>query len=268
MKSPMKTLLLISMLGLGMAQAQAAERIVVLSSDIADIMVALKAESLVVGRDSLSKAPSLAHAKNIGMFRNLSAEPIVALKPTVVLGSHMAHPASIYGQLNRHKIKAVNVIPTQSEQSFAKGIVEVGKYAGKSSQAGALSQTWLRQMQARAKTGKRYVFTYDGQIVAGKNTVADTLIRLAGGVNAAAHIDGMKPIARETWATLKPDVVVIAQHSLPMVGGSMAAFKQRPEMASSAAARNNKVVSMTAGEAFSLDLNSPKVVDKLHALAR
>ena len=92
MKSPMKTLLLISMLGLGMAQAQAAERIVVLSSDIADIMVALKAESLVVGRDSLSKAPSLAHAKNIGMFRNLSAEPIVALKPTVVLGSHMAHP--------------------------------------------------------------------------------------------------------------------------------------------------------------------------------
>ena len=98
MKSPMKTLLLISMLGLGMAQAQAAERIVVLSSDIADIMVALKAESLVVGRDSLSKAPSLAQAKNIGMFRNLSAEPIVALKPTVVLGSYMAHPASIYGQ--------------------------------------------------------------------------------------------------------------------------------------------------------------------------
>ena len=162
----------------------------------------------------------------------------------------------------------MNVIPTQSEQSFAKGIVEVGKYAGKSSQAGALSQTWLRQMQARAKTGKRYVFTYDGQIVAGKNTVADTLIRLAGGVNAAANIDGMKPIARETWAMLKPDVVVIAQHSLPMVGGSVAAFKQRPEMASSAAARSNKVVSMTAGEAFSLDLNSPKVVDKLHALAR
>ena len=112
------------------------------------------------------------------------------------------------------------------------------------------------------------MFTYDGQIVAGKNTVADTLIRLAGGVNAAANIDGMKPIARETWATLKPDVVVIAQHSLPMVGGSVAAFKQRPEMAASAAARNNKVVSMTAGEAFSLDLNSPKVVDKLHALAR
>ena len=180
----------------------------------------------------------------------------------------MAHPANIYGQLNRHQIKAVNVIPQQSEQSFAKGIVEVGKYAGKSPQAGALAQTWLRQMQARTKTGKRYVFTYDGQMVAGKNTVADTLIRLAGGINAAAHIDGMKPIARETWLNLKPDVVVIAQHSLPMVGGSVAAFKQRPEIATSAAARGNKVVAMSAGEAFSLDLNSPKTVDKLHALAR
>ena len=268
MKITRHSLLLGSLLALSLGMAQAAERIVVLSSDIADIMVALKAENLVVGRDSLSKAPTLASAKNIGMFRNLTAEPIVALKPTVVLGSYMAHPANIYGQLNRHQIKAVNVIPQQSEQSFAKGIVEVGKYAGKSPQAGALAQTWLRQMQARTKTGKRYVFTYDGQMVAGKNTVADTLIRLAGGINAAAHIDGMKPIARETWLNLKPDVVVIAQHSLPMVGGSVAAFKQRPEIATSAAARGNKVVAMSAGEAFSLDLNSPKTVDKLHALAR
>ena len=268
MKITRHSLLLGSLLAQSLGMAQAAERIVVLSSDIADIMVALKAENLVVGRDSLSKAPTLAAAKNIGMFRNLSAEPIVALKPTVVLGSHMVHPANIYGQLNRHQIKAVNVIPQQSEQSFAKGIVEVGKYAGKSPQAGALAQTWLRQMQARTKTGKRYVFTYDGQMVAGKNTVADTLIRLAGGINAAAHIDGMKPIARETWLNLKPDVVVIAQHSLPMVGGSVAAFKQRPEIATSAAARGNKVVAMSAGEAFSLDLNSPKTVDKLHALAR
>ena len=268
MKTTQHSLIITSLLSLSMGMAQAAERIVVLSSDVADIMVALKAENLVVGRDSLSKAPTLAQAKNIGMFRNLTAEPIVALKPTVVLGSYMANPASIYAQLKRQQIKALNVIPQQSEQSFAKGIVEVGKYAGKSPQAGALAHTWLRQMQARAKTGKRYVFTYDGQMVAGKNTVADTLIRLAGGVNAAAHIDGMKPIARETWLTLKPDVVVIAQHSLPAVGGSVAAFKQRPEIAASVAARSNKVVAMSAGEAFSLDLNSPKTVDKLHALAR
>ena len=73
MKITRHSLLLGSLLALSLGMAQAAERIVVLSSDIADIMVALKAENLVVGRDSLSKAPTLAAAKNIGMFRNLSA---------------------------------------------------------------------------------------------------------------------------------------------------------------------------------------------------
>lgn len=265
----MMKLIGVGVLGLGLCQwAQAQERIVVLSSDIADIVVALNAQTQVVGRDQMSRAPSLAQAKNIGSFRNLNAEPIVALKPSVVIGSWMAHPSSIYGQLTRHNIKAVNAIPQQTEQAFAKGIQVVGQYTGKNAQAQALSQQWLRQMQARSKTGKRYVFSYDGQLVAGRNTVPDTLIRLAGGTNAAAQIDGMKPISRETWLALKPDVVVIAQHSLPMVGGSTAAFAKRPELAQSAAAKQHKIVALPAGEAFALDLNSPKVVDKLHALAR
>ena len=260
------------LLGLGVAaaslHAQAAERIVVLSSDVSEIIVALKAENQVIGRDSLSTAPTLAHAKNIGVFRNLTLEPIVSLKPTLVLGSWMANPSSVYDQLNAKKVKAVNVIPQQNEQTFAKGITLVGQYVGKTSQAQALSHQWLANMKPRGKTQKRYVFTYDGQMVAGKNTVADTLIRLAGGVNAASNIEGIRPIARETWLTLKPDVIVIAKHSLPAVGGSIDAFKKRPEIAQSPAARHNKIVAMTANEAFSLELDSPKVVDKLHALAR
>lgn len=253
---------------MSMTQAQAQERIVVLSSDVAEIMVALKAEKSVVGKDTFSKAPTLAHAKDIGMFRNLTAEPIVALKPTLVLGSFQAQPTSIYQQLNQFKVKAINVIPKEDEKSFTQGVIQIGQYVGKANQAKVLADTWSKQMQARPKTAKRYVFTYDGQIVAGKNTVADTLIRLAGGVNAAAGVEGLKPLSREAWITMKPDVVVIAHHSLAMVGGSVDAFAARPELKNSPAAINQKIVALSASEAFSLDLNSPKVVDKLHALAR
>jgi iron complex transport system substrate-binding protein len=251
-----------------MAWAQAQERVVVLSSDVADIVVALKAEKMVVGKDSLSKAPSLAHAKDIGMFRNLSAEPIIALKPSLVLGSFQAQPSSIYQQLSQHKVRAANVMATEDEKSFSQGIVKIGEFLGKANEAKALSAAWSKQMQPRLQTGKRYVFTYDGQIVAGKNTVSDTLIRLAGGINAAAHMQGLKPVTREAWVAMKPDVVVITQHSLAMVGGSVTAFGARPELKNSAAAKQQKIVALSAGEAFGLDLNSPKVVDRLHALAR
>ena len=67
---------------------------------------------------------------------------------------------------------------------------------------------------------------------------------------------------------MKPDIVVITNHSLPMVGGTVNAFAQRPKLKNSPAAKNKKIIALTASEAFSLDLNSPKVVDKLHALAR
>lgn len=268
MKKAVQQIALVTLAFGAMSLTQAQERIVVLSSDIAEIMVALKAEKNVVGKDTFSKAPTLAHAKDIGMFRHLTAEPIVALKPSLVLGSFQAQPTSIYQQLNQFKVKAVNIIPKEDEKSFTQGILQIGQYVGKSTQAKALAESWSKQMQVRPKTAKRYVFTYDGQIVAGKNTVADTLIRLAGGVNAAAHIDGLKPLSREAWIAMKPDVVVITHHSLPMVGGSVEAFAARPELKNSPAAIHKKIIALSASEAFSLDLNSPKVVDKLHALAR
>ena len=91
-------------------------------------------------------------------------------------------------------------------------------------------------------------------------------VMAAGGINAAAHVDGLKPLSREAWIAMKPDVVVITHHSLPMVGGSVEAFAQRPELKDSPAAKQKHIVALSASEAFSLDLNSPKVIDKLHAI--
>ena len=47
-------------------------------------------------------------------------------------------------------------------------------------------------MKQQPSSGKRYLFSYDGRIVSGKNTAADEIIRRAGGINAAAAIDGLK----------------------------------------------------------------------------
>ncbi len=251
-----------------MMQAALAEKIVVLSPDVADIVVAIGASADVIGRDNNSSHhKSLSKAKDVGVYRALSPEPIVALKPTVVIGSWMVQPAGLYQQLNKVGIKAVNVSPKETGEDYIRGIKTIGQLTGKTQAANQLASKWQTQMKALPKSNKRYLLSYDGRLVAGKNTVGDYLIRQAGGVNAAASIDGMKPMSREAWLTAKPDVIVIASHNLGVLGG-LAKYKAQPEIKASPAAVNNKVVAWDAKDFLRLGLDSSKVVQKLHQLGK
>ncbi|MBP6345906.1 hemin ABC transporter substrate-binding protein [Neisseriaceae bacterium CLB008] len=246
-----------------------AQRVVVLTPDVADIVVAIGAQANVVGKDDQSKHhQSLAKAKSIGVYRTLSPEPILAQNPDLVVGSWMAQPTTIYNQLNKLGIKSVNVAADEAGSDFAPGIEKLGQLLGKPAQANALAQKWRQGMKQRPANKKRYILSYDGRMVAGKGTVGDLLIRLAGGVNAAANINGVKPLSREGWLQANPDVVIIADHNLSVVGGSLAAYKQQPELKSSPAVKNNKVQAWAAKDFLRLGLDSPKVVDQLHALGR
>lgn len=259
--------LLVSTCLLSSSLALAYERIVVLSGDVSDVLVALGATKKIVGKDDANTNPAVAHAKNVGVHRNLTAEPIVALKPDLVVGSHMVMPQSIYGRLNGLGVKAVNVAPNESVVTYAKSIRTLGALVNKSAQANTLASQWEAGMKAKPATGKRYLFSYDGRIVAGKGTVGDELIRRAGGINAAGNIQGLKPLSREGWAAAKPDVIIVAKHNQATLG-TVAQFKARTEIASSPAAKNNKVYYWAANDFLRFGLDSPQVVTKLNALAK
>lgn len=245
--------------------ANAYDRIVVLSGDVGDIVTALGDAKKVVGRDDANQNPALAHAKTIGMHRNLTAEPIVALKPDLVLGSYMVQPPSLYKRLNDLKINAVNVAPSESVADYAKAISIVGKYLGKESQANALASKWQQGMTAKKPTKVRYLFSYDGRIVAGKGTVGDELIKRAGGVNAVS-IQGLKPLSREGWLSAKADVIIVASHNQATLG-TVSEFVKRPEISANPASKTGKVYYWSANDFLRYGLDSPEVVNKLHALA-
>jgi iron complex transport system substrate-binding protein len=253
-------------LGAETLEAKTPRRVVILSPDVAEIVVALHGEAAVIGKESFTKAPTLAHAKNIGLFRNLTAEPIVDLKPDLVLGSYMAQPATIYAQLEKSGLVAVNVAPEETPEHFFRAILEIGRLLGKAEAGAALARQWQTGMSARRETGKRYLLSYDGRYVAGRHTVGDLLIRLAGGINAAADVEGLKPLSREGWLMARPDVVVIAEHNLGVVGGSLAHFAAQPELKNSHAAQNGKIVTLSATKFLTLSLETPRVVETLRQL--
>lgn len=248
-------------------QAAYAQRIVVMTPDVADIVVELGALQEIVGRDQTVQNAALKSKPSIGIHRRLTVEPIIAVKPDVVIGSWMAQPAGIFDNLKKAGINAVNVAPDDGLAAYPQSIRAIGKLIDKGAQAEALAAQWQARMKQQPNTGKRYLFSYDGRIAAGKNTAADEIIRRAGGINAAGHIDGMKPLNREAWAAAKPDVIIIADHNEKAVGG-IGKFAARPEIAGSHAAKNGKIYMWKANDMFRYGLDTPQIVQRLNSLAK
>ncbi|MGQ5521838.1 heme/hemin ABC transporter substrate-binding protein [Chitinimonas sp. PSY-7] len=245
---------------------QAAERIVALTADVAEILVVLGKADEVVGRDRSAKQPALAKAVDIGLSRSLSAEPILRLKPSLVIGSRMAMPAGIWGQLNGFGLRAVQVSNREDGADYADTIRNVGSLIGAATAANKLATDWQNAMQPAGPMGKRILISYEGKTVAGRDTPGDTLIRAAGGINAAATVVGYKPLDAEAIAKLAPDLILVADHNKAAYGG-IDQLKARPDIASTPAGKNGKVYEVPAHEFFSVNLGSPVAVKKLKGMS-
>lgn len=265
-KPTMTIAVMMSACALPSLSAQAYERIVAMSPDVADVMVALGATHKIVGKDATNSNPALKNVPAVGMHRNITAESVLAVKPDLVLGSYMVQPASIYQRLKALNVKAANVAPKEDVVVFGNSIKAIGIYVGKRSQGTKLANSWRQGMTPMKTTGKRYLLSYDGRIVAGKGTVGDELIRRAGGINAA-NVSGLKPMSREGWLAAKPDVIIIADHNQAVVGG-VSKFSQRPEIAASNAGKNGGVHFWPADMFLRYSLESPQVLKKIYSLAQ
>ena len=254
-------------LALTLAAQAHAQRIVVLTPDVADVVAALGALDEIVGTDQTVQNPVLKGKPSIGIHRRLTVEPVAAVKPDLAIGSWTAQPESIYANLKKAGINAVNVAPDDSIAAYPQSVRAIGSLIGKKTQADKIAAQWQAGMKQQPANGKRYLFSYDGRIVAGKNTAADEIIRRAGGSNAAAMIDGLKPMTREAWMAAKPDIIIIADHNTPMIG-SVKEFAARPEIAATPAAKNGKIYLWKANDMFRYGLDTPQVVQKLNALGR
>lgn len=242
------------------------ERIVILTPDVGDIIEALGEKDKVIGRDNANQNPAYKSVKTIGIHRNLSVEPIIALKPDLVIGSYMALPSSIFGRLNALKVKTINAVPYETVESYTNGIQKIGVLLDKKPQSNKIASSWQADMKARPSTKKRYLLSYDGRIVAGRGTVGDELIKRAGGINAA-NISGLKPLSREGWLAANADIIIVANHHQATLG-TVEQFKKRPEIANNPAGKTGKVYYWAANDFLRFGLDSPQIIEKLHALAK
>jgi len=195
-------------------------RIVSIGGAITEILYALGFEDRLAGVDSTSLYPAAAlrEKPNVGYMRQLSAEGVLGLNPSLVLAVQGSGPKETMDVLEAAKVPLVLVPETFSEAGLIEKIKLVGHAMGADKRAECLTTVvsgdlaQLRELRAKVTKPVRVMFVMsllNGRaMAAGQKTAANEIIALARGVNAIDGYDGYKIISDEAIIAAKPDVVL------------------------------------------------------------
>ncbi len=198
-------------------------RTVSVGGAVTEILYALGLESRIVGVDTTSLYPesALRDKPNVGYLRQLSAEGVLGLNPSLILTVQGAGPKEAIESLEAARIPLVLVPETFTEKGIVDKIRMIGDVMGARPQAECLMKavsadlSQMRDLRGKVKKPLRVMFVMsllNGRaMAAGTNTAANEIIQLAGAVNAIEGYEGYKAINDEAIIAAKPDVVLSMQ---------------------------------------------------------
>ncbi|WP_392563113.1 heme/hemin ABC transporter substrate-binding protein [Orbus sturtevantii] len=231
----------------------AKERIVTAGGSITEIIYALDANDELVGVDMTSTYPQeVKSLPQIGYWKQLSIEGILSLKPSLFIAWQDSEPELIFEQLKNAHVATLRLqrVPNNLPLLLA-NIKRVANAINRKSQGEQLITLISSQVQSvekliqnQAKKPKvLFLFSISGTTqVSGKNTVADSVITLAGGENIATH-DFYKNYSTEAIITANPDILLVTSQSLDAIGGKKN-LSQFPGIIHTNAWKNNRIVSI------------------------
>lgn len=204
------------MKGREIALEQPAARIVALTASDVEILYALGAGDLLVGRGEYCDYPAEVLEKPVvksGAETNL--EEILALQPDVVIMSTMAQTEDQVNALEQAGVKVI-VSDAQNLEGVYTAIRLIGAVTGKNEEAEALvkqMQDTFAEIRAKAQdSGKTVYFEVSplqyGLWAAGSGTFMDELAEICGLKNCFGNAPGWIEVSEEQVLELDPDYIV------------------------------------------------------------
>jgi iron complex transport system substrate-binding protein len=225
----------------------APERVVSLGGSVTEIVYALGQGDRLVADDESSLYPEDAQKlPRVGYYRTVPLEGIVSMKPDLVLASENAGPPKTLDRLAQLGVQVQRVSDGPSLDSLYQRIEQIAGTLHAEAEGKTLAdqiRDELAAAQARQAPARRAVVLVNrtGSFMgAGGHTAADAVLRLAGMENALASQNGYTPVSTEGLATLAPDLIIITSTSLQASGG-LDAFKARPDVSVTPAAREGRI---------------------------
>lgn len=208
------------------------ERIVPLDGDLAEIVFALGLGDQVVATDiSATFPPAAAALPDIGYQRALSAEPIAAVEPTVVLATDLAGPPETLASLRDLGIPVVIIERHHGLDGPADKIQAVADALGVSAVGADLATTVTAEITTvideatSEEVGPRVAVLYlrgnNTQLLLGSDALINAVLSGIGAVNVGAElgIRDHRQITAEALLVAAPDVFLVTTTGLESVGG-------------------------------------------------
>lgn len=234
--------------------AQGPRRIVTVGGSVTETVFALGAGGEVVGADTSSLYPEAAtKLPQVGYQRTLSAEGVIALRPTHVLLSPDAGPPPAIEQLRSAKLSVHVIAGGASPEGAKERIRAVALALGSPASPRALIEALDRglakvaervaALKIKPKVLAIYARGPNLVLVSGAHTPADAMLRLVGAGNAAPGIEGSRPLTSEAAVAAAPEVILVPSHALESLGGIDGLLAQ-PGLAATPAGKARRVIAM------------------------
>ncbi len=249
------------------------QRVVSLSPAVTEILFALGAQDLLVGRTDFCVYPDAAlDLPSIGGISNLNIESILSLNPDLVISGSMVGK-KVTDQMDQMGVPMVCVIEKPKFEALFDNITAIGKLVNKEHEADSLNnclnalmhdclsefaqsdtQTIKQSSNQAIRPSVYYVvgFGAGGNFTAGGNTFINDIIRMAGGRNIAEGIEGWS-YSLEALMKENPDYIIVRRED-------SAAFCDMKPYNRLSAVKSGHVIGIVSG---TLDLQVPRNIDAI-----
>ena len=231
-------------------------RVTVAGGSITEIMYMIDAEESIIAVDITSNFPERARSHpQIGYVRALSAEGILSLDPTIIIGEDDMGPPAVLEQINRTGVEVAIISEKHNIAGIKSKIECVAKILNKKVEARELFDARLNPAIEKLNIASERVsekqtkaifilgLQSGSPLIGGMGTSANGLIEMVGAKNVLSSFEGWKPVSTESILMAEPDLILISNRGLSAFG-DVESLRQHPALALTPAAKNNNIIAM------------------------
>ena len=250
-----------------------ATRILPLSGGVAEVVYSLGLGGSMVGRDEQATFPEVADLPVVTDAHSVSAESVLSLHPTVVIGDTLTGPPEALDAIRGAGVPVVLVPEAWTLDDIYPRIEAVANALGVADAGAELIDATRQRVDAAAAQpldpAPTVAFLYlrgtaGVYLLGGDGSGADALIEAAGGIDAgsALGLAPFTPLTSEALVSAAPDVLLVMTLGLESVGG-LDGLAEVPGIAQTPAGANGDIVVVDDGLLLSFGARTPAVVEHL-----
>ena len=258
----------------GAASSSGERRIITMSAGITETVFALGLGDEVVGRDLSSTLAAAADLPVVTAGHDVSAESVLALRPTIVMVDEDTGPKEALDQIAAAGVQVETIDKATSVEEIVPRLIEVASILEVPERGAALAASIddeLELLDWPVGEGPTVAFLYlrgtaSVYLIGGPDCGPDSLIEAAGGRDGGKSIGLAQPfttLTPEALVEAQPDILLVTTTGLDSVEGvdgllNLAGVMQTP------AGANRRIITVEDGLLFSFGPRTPQLIVSLH----